>query len=394
MNIWLIGWAALGFAFNLGFSRLSYGLLLPALRRDFSGTYAVFGLVNTANLIGYFLGTLATPVLLERIGRPIAVNAVALAALTVALAASTYAGDLYQLALLRLGIGFLSGVALVLTITLTLERTRSDRRGLASGLLWAGFGFGLIVSGLIAPFVVGAHAPITWRQTWLLMALLGPVVTIGFTLTARRTSRIAVAAGAARAAPAAAAAGGRGLLLVGTSYFLFGAGYITYFTYVIALVIASGLPAQFAGLLWSLCGVAGILGGIFAGRALDGRFAFAVLPVVLVIGGLGAFLGVLAPVVAVALGALLMGFSFISTPATVSALLKAATSDADYPRVLSYVTAAFAVGQFIGPVAGGAVVDATSLRGGIILAGVLMGVAALLAAGNSLQTAHRRRAPA
>lgn len=394
MNTWLVSWAALGFAFNLGFSRLSYGLLLPALRRDFSGTYAVFGLVNTANLIGYFLGTLATPVLLRRIGRPIAVNALALVTLTLALAASTYAADLYQLALLRLAIGFVSGVALVLTITITLERTRSDRRGIVSGLLWAGFGFGLIVSGLIAPFVVGEHAPITWRQTWLLMALLGPVVTVGFTLSARRTSSVAAGAGAVASTGSGRAAAGPGMAYVGTSYFLFGAGYITYFTYVIALVVASGLPAQFAGLLWSLCGVAGILGGIFAGRALDGRFAFAVLPVVLAIGGLGAFLGVLAPVVAVGSGALLMGFSFISTPATVSALLKSATANADYPRVLSYMTAAFAVGQFIGPVAGGAVVDATSLRGGIILAGALMCGAALLALANSLQTASRPRAQA
>lgn len=391
MNTRLVSWAALAFAFNLGFTRLSYGLLLPALRRDFSGAYAVFGLVNTANLIGYFLGTLATPFLLRRIGRPIALNAVALGTMTVALAGSTYAGDLYQLALVRLAIGFVSGISLVLTITITLERTRSDRRGLASGLLWAGFGFGLIVSGLIAPLVVGEHAALSWRQTWLLMALLGPVVTVGFTLAARRTG--GVAAGAASAGPAASAVQ-PSMAYVGTSYFLFGAGYITYFTYVIALVVVRGLPAQFAGLLWSLCGVAGILGGIFAGRALDGRFAFVVLPVVLAIGGLGAFLGTLAPVVAVALGALLMGFSFISTPATVSALLKTATTNADYPRVLSYMTAAFAVGQFVGPVAGGAVVDLTSLRGGIVMAGALMCGAALLALANSLRTASRRRAPA
>jgi fucose permease len=55
MNPRLIVWAALGFAFNLGFSRLSYGLLLPALRHDFAAPYSVFGLVYTANLVGYFL---------------------------------------------------------------------------------------------------------------------------------------------------------------------------------------------------------------------------------------------------------------------------------------------------------------------------------------------------
>lgn len=58
------------------------------------------------------------------------------------------------------------------------------------------------------------------------------------------------------------------------------------------------------GLLWSLCGVAGVLGGIFSVRALDGRFAFVVLPIVLATGGMGA-------------------------------LLKTAYANADYPRVLS-----------------------------------------------------------
>lgn len=80
-----------------------------------------------------------------------------------------------------------------------------------------------------------------------------------------------------------------------------------------------------------------------------------------------------------------MGFSFLSTPATVSTLLKKLSTLATYPQVLSYVTATFAVGQFLGPVVGGVVVDATSLRGGVVFSGILMCSATLLAIMNSLQ---------
>ncbi len=320
----------------------------------------------------------------KQIRRPVAVNTVALATLTVAFAASALAQNLGQLAALRFLTGVASGAVLVLTITITLERTSRDRHGLASGILWAGFGFGVVVSGICAPYVVGDHPSLSWRQTWLLMSLAGPIVATGFARAAQTVHTVTLAPSTSTA-PAVLKRPSSGMLLIGSSYFLFGTGYITYFTYVIALVIASGFPAQFAGLLWSFCGLAGILGGVFAGRALDGRFAFVVLPVVLGIGALGAFLGVLASSIAIATGALLMGFSFLSTPATVSTLLKKLSTLATYPQVLSYVTAAFAVGQFLGPVVGGVVVDATSLRGGVVFSGILMCSATLLAIMNSLQ---------
>src|SRR2546427_4057679 len=57
----LTWWAAASFAANLGFSRISYGLLLPSIRMDLRGDYSAYGLIGTANFVGYLLGTLVVP---------------------------------------------------------------------------------------------------------------------------------------------------------------------------------------------------------------------------------------------------------------------------------------------------------------------------------------------
>src|SRR5262245_3309425 len=57
----LVWWAACSFAAILGFSRLSYGLLFPAVQRDLGGTYSGYGTLATLNFVGYLLGTLCVP---------------------------------------------------------------------------------------------------------------------------------------------------------------------------------------------------------------------------------------------------------------------------------------------------------------------------------------------
>ncbi|QBD77638.1 YbfB/YjiJ family MFS transporter [Ktedonosporobacter rubrisoli] len=51
----LTWWAAGLMATILGFSRLSYGLLLPALRTSLLGSYSLLGLIGTINFAGYLL---------------------------------------------------------------------------------------------------------------------------------------------------------------------------------------------------------------------------------------------------------------------------------------------------------------------------------------------------
>ncbi len=343
----LTSWAAFTFAVVLGFSRLSYGLLLPALRSDLHGSYGLFGLVGTLNLGGYLLGALAIPLVVARYRDRVRLNTLCLLAMSAAMVASAASLNVAQLGMWRLLIGLFSAPATVLTIALALERVAPAERGRAAGLIWMGGAAGVVVSGLVAPLVVGAGAALAWRTVWAAMGVIGLVATWGL----RRALRVAaLGAAVARAdediAPRAnlGAQGRSGdcvggprheadervvarghvlpalrtllhpheLLALTLAYAAFGCGYIIYFTFFPALVVQQGVPALLAGLVWAAIGVVGALGGLLWGRAIDRWPTGFTLASALMIGSLGA-LGV-GGLALDSVGALLMGICFIGTP--------------------------------------------------------------------------------
>lgn len=418
----LTSWAAGAFAVVLGFSRLSYGLLLPALRADLHGSYGTFGLIGSVNLAGYLLGTLAIPLVMARYRDRTRLNTLALLAMSAAMIASATSRDVAQLAAWRLLVGVFSAPATVLTIALTLERVAPAERGRASGMIWMGGAAGVVVSGLVAPLVVGTGASPAWRVVWVAMGAVGLVAAWGL----RRGLRAplpTMAAMAARREPEAVrradpgardeigplvearqhgdgdedgGQGGRGGVLAtladllrprGTltlmlAYVAFGCGYVIYFTYFIALVTHQGLPALLAGLVWSAIGVVGAASALLWGRAIDRWPTGFTLAAALAVGAVGA-LGV-GGLAMDGIGALLMGACFIGTPTMVTALLRRAVPAARYTVSLSFLTMAFALGQMVGPSIGGVVADAHGLALGTASAAAILALAAILAAAYGL----------
>src|SRR5512133_3825790 len=59
---------SLGAAVSLGITRFAYALLLPPMRADLHWSYTMAGAMNTANALGYLLGALLTPRLMNRFG--------------------------------------------------------------------------------------------------------------------------------------------------------------------------------------------------------------------------------------------------------------------------------------------------------------------------------------
>jgi len=59
---------SMGAAISLGITRFAYGLLLPPMRTDLGWSYTLAGAMNTVNALGYLLGALVTPRLLQRMG--------------------------------------------------------------------------------------------------------------------------------------------------------------------------------------------------------------------------------------------------------------------------------------------------------------------------------------
>lgn len=401
----LLTWlAASSFAALLGFSRLSYGLLLPALRVDLGGSYSIYGVLSTLNFVGYLLGTLMTPVLLTRIQNRIALNTLSLLAMNVTLFASALSLDVWQLGIWRFLIGFFSATATVLTMTLTLECILPAERGKASGLVWLGGALGILLSGLIAPPIISAGASSGWRIVWIVMAILGLASALGFHISRNRANppltEIATHGESAMTSSQQSVwitvrpiFQPRRLLFLVLSYFCFGCGYIIYFTFFISLLSQQGVPAQNAGFVWAAIGFAGVLSGWLWGNLIDRWPTGYTLVAPLALGTLGSLTVLTNNLYWEAAGAALIGLTaFIAPPLIVTALLKRAISDAEYATNFSALTTLFAIGQIIGPLIAGLVIERAGLAAGTAISALVLALATLFAflyavAQRQLQTA-------
>ncbi|MBO0782714.1 MAG: YbfB/YjiJ family MFS transporter, partial [Ktedonobacteraceae bacterium] len=296
----LVWWAAASLAAIVGFSRISYGLLLPSIQANLGGTYSAYGMVSTANFAGYLLGTLVVPLLLTRLRKQIMLNSAALLLMDGAMIGSALSLNLVQLSIWRFLVGFFSAIALVLTLSLALERVVPQTRGRASGIIWMGASLGVSVSGLVAPAILSSGSPLVWRWVWIVMGASGGGAVIGLHRVLRVHKDQAQPSGEGRINKQTDQAEHavvslliellqpRGFLFATLSYVCYGFGYIIYLTFFVSLVVEQGLPSVLVGLIWAAMGIAGAVSGVMWGRAIDRWPTGFTLALTLVLGALGA----------------------------------------------------------------------------------------------------------
>ncbi len=401
----LTWWAAGSFAAILGFSRLSYGLLLPALRADLGGSYRVYGTLGTVNFVGYLLGTLALPFVLPHTQRRLALNLFASCAMNGTLLASGLSFMLWQLGMWRFLNGFFAAFATVLTIALTLECVAPSERGKASGLIWAGGAVGVILSGLIAPCILTASNTPGWRVVWIGMGMVGIVTALGFART-RQTMSFSLAHTTpvqkpSNTRPLQQHLWGmlrplfqpRRLLFLTLSYGGFGCGYIIYFTFFIALLEQQGVSVLHAGFVWAGIGTVGTLSGWVWGKVMDRWPTGFALALPLLVGAGGSLSVLIHNQGWEYVGAILVGLSaFIAPALMVTALLKRAVADEDYTASLSTLTGFFALGQIVGPLVSSFIVERNGLIAGTASSALVLGIAAACACGYGMMQQRTHRA--
>lgn len=393
---WLTFWASMLFAIILGFSRMTYGLFLPTIQRVMGGTYGELGMLGTLNFVGYFIGTLFLPVAMSRFAiRKRRLNRIASILLGITMMGSGLSGNLAQLGIWRLLIGLFSAISTVLVLSLTLDRIQPTQRGTASGLIWMGGSAGIVVSGFVAPVVIGPSHSFAWRIAWLAMGLFGVLSAAGYEILLNRTPQMNLEAPTVSPTEPAGEEkreeypkifSPRKLLFLALAYFLYGWSYIVYFTYLIPYLVNHGVPTVFAGLVWSAIGFAGMFNGFIAGKAIDRWPSGFTLSIGLAIGTVGATFVMTDNFTITFIGGILIGIAtFLSPPVMTSALLRRDLSAASYASVLSTFSAMFAAGQMIGPLVGGWIVDHISLQAGIASSAITMLLAAGFAAAYGLR---------
>ncbi|GAC1529670.1 MAG: YbfB/YjiJ family MFS transporter [Vulcanimicrobiaceae bacterium] len=377
-----VAWAAACFAAIMGFSRLAYGVLVPAMRASLGGTYALYGAIGAANLAGYLVGTLLATRLARRTDRS-RVNAIALAIMCVAMAASGMVHGTELLGALRFLVGIGSGVGVSLTLALAVEAIPPARRGIAAAFVWAGGSLGIALVGVagVAPF---AAAPDAWRVQWVAMGALGLASAAAFFAVTH--GRCIVRDDVPDDGSGIGLLRRDGYLPLTLGYFAYGVGYIDVVTFMGAAIGGSHAVPPAAS--WIVLGTAGVAGATLWGKLVDRYRNGVPVGVACACSALGAAGLASGSTALVLLGALLVGASFIGVPAMVGALLQQRESNVRYGRAFASMTVVLGIAQIVGPVFGGIVADRAGARAALWVGAAMLALAAASAA------RYRRMAPA
>lgn len=362
------GWStaaalALTAAAALGLARFGYALVLPDMREALGWSYAQSGALNTANAVGYLAGAIASPLAARRERRAFRT---ALLVIPIGLACSAATGALPALLALRVIVGAAGAVAFVLGAARVaqLARPRPDAAPLLLGLYTGGAGVGIALSAVtVTPALAGGA---DWRVGWLILAAL-----------AAGCCAIALNAGGvpgAADAPSTASTGLRALVPALLAYALFGAGYIAYMTFVVALLGDQGASAGATAAFWCLLGASAAASALAWRSRLGRTRAGHELTPVLAVAAVGAALPALADAGgSLAASAILFGGSFMAVVTAIALLIQRVVEPARRTAALAGATVAFAVGQCAGPIASGLTSDGAGLRAGLaVSAGLLV----------------------
>lgn len=253
----------LGLALAMGMGRFFYTPVLPLMVAALHWGTAPGAWIATLNYVGYFIGSLVIArgwVAPDRV-----VYRTSLIVSTLCLIAIAMSENLLWQGSVRTLAGIASGLIFV---CITQRIPFVARRPLDSGIVYAGVGTGILISGAI---VLAAGSVVDWRGLWLICAFISAIFTViawTWPLPGRgeRDSQSAEAGAAtAQSATTVVSPGrGRAMAILTAGYFFQGFGYIIIGTYLVVLAkpvfgdsaaastwVVAGLATAASPLIWS-----------------------------------------------------------------------------------------------------------------------------------------------
>jgi MFS family permease len=363
------GWVIVGVGVfvkmaGLGFGRFAYSMLIPNMRGSLGFNYIEMGLLSGAIMLGYLLFSLIGGMLATRFGPKRIVIASLLCGALSMFFISRLSG-FFPLLFFAFAMG--AGAAGVHISMTTLPMAWFEKRSLgrALGVVTGGTGLGIIVTGLLLPYLLFNLGEEAWRQCWLLLALITFLVAvIGWMLLREKPNKITILPSSPDEdkgpIPSTGKRNGLTLRAIFIIYFIFGFAYNIYATYFVAYMVEEiRLTEKTAGDIWALfgwmCMGSGLIWGYISDRmgrrkALlwnNGTIAMAVfLP-----------LQFHHPLF-LALSAFLFGFTFLGTVAIIAASIGDQVGE-KRASVYGLVTLIHGFGQFLGTTLGGYLKDLT-----------------------------------
>lgn len=160
----------LGLALAMGMGRFFYTPVLPLMVAALHWSSAPGAWIATLNYVGYFIGSLV--IARGWVDPNRVVYRVSLIVSTLCLAVIPFTSNLIWQGSVRTLAGIASGLIFV---CITQRIPFVARKPLDSGIVYAGIGTGILVSGVI---VLTAGSFVDWRGLWLICAVLSAVFTV------------------------------------------------------------------------------------------------------------------------------------------------------------------------------------------------------------------------
>lgn len=327
-----------------GIGRFAYALIMPAMQADLGWSYAQASWMNTANALGYVLGTISGFLLLARVtAKHMFRVGLVLCSLSVVLMALELGFAWFVAVRLLSGLG--AAWAFSTGATLVGERYASNVRdkGAATGLFFGSAGIGMILTAAIAPALIEAQGVGAWRIAWL---TLGLACTIAMAWPLWETREIAVPAGTVtNRMPAGLGALWRPLL----AYFLFAVAHTGYVFFVFAWTRSQKLPWFYGAGMWVLLGIGVLFSAAIWRRALAQWPAYRILMACcLLVGVFGALPLFYLHIGTMYISALLVGGSLFIAPSAMAVLARQSLLPRDQAIGFMVFSIVFAIGQAMG----------------------------------------------
>ena len=358
----------LSLAVAIGIGRFVYTPILPYMTAGLDLGKSEAGLIASANFLGYLLGALAAAWRAVP-GDPRRWLLGALAVSGFSTGAMALTTSLGPFLLLRFAGGAAGALVMVLASSLVMDRLAAAGRAGWAAVMYAGVGSGIAVSALAVPAIASGSGD--WQGPWLFCGALSVALSILIGVLLRTPQ-----APTTRAPGTGTGKVERGLRRFILAYGLFGFGYVVTATFVSDMVRSDPLLQPAERLVWLCVGLTAApsapLWG-WAGRRWGSERAFVIACLIEAAGVALSVSG--GGIWSLLLGAGLLGGTFVGLTALGLVYARRA-SLGDPRRNLALMTAAFGLGQMIGPTLAGVLHDSL----GSYLAASLLAVAALVAA--------------
>jgi MFS family permease len=363
-----------------GFGRMSYTIILPAMKDGLGFNYTQLGLLGTGNFIGYLTMAIIGGFLAAHFGTRIVITA-ALILMGITMILTGLAQSFGFAFFMRLLTGLGNGASYVPAMALGSAWFTMKKRGFATGIVSAGIGIGTLISGLLVPPILSAFGANGWRFSWYILG--GAVLLISgivYQFVRSNPEQKGLRQVGEEQSDAVRPDSGS-VWYLGLVYFFYGLSYIIYMVFFAAyLVKEMGFSQEWAGGLWALVGGLSIFCGMIWGKISDllGRSRGAALAYLVL--GLSYIIYAL---IKVKFGFYLSAVFFGLTAWSIPTIMAAAAGDFVGPRLapagLGFITLFFGIGQALGPALGGYLADVSGsftlpfmVAGGISLVGMVL----------------------